>query len=149
MCTYIHVYIYMCMHIQEIAVDMAHFRDKVAEFDFRLASILNHAFHDCSGCEAAFKVCYIVLFMCKVHIQTIREFRCIIHRFMLCINNPWISLHEPQIRTSRFLDSHICSMQCARYKLHIHVQCILSSLHVTIVPSLVCAAAGASLWYLN
>ena len=48
----------VCAHTQEFAVDMAQFRDKVAEFDWRLASIINHAFHDCSGCEAAFKVCY-------------------------------------------------------------------------------------------
>ena len=38
-------------------MDMAHFRERIAEFDCRLGSILNHAFQDCSGCEAAFKVC--------------------------------------------------------------------------------------------
>lgn len=59
----------MCMHIQEIAMDMAHFRDKVAEFDWRLASIVNHAFQDCSGCEAAFKVCYVYSLSLCIHVH--------------------------------------------------------------------------------
>ena len=38
-------------------MDMAHFKDQVFDFDCRLGSILNHAFDDCSSCEAVFKVC--------------------------------------------------------------------------------------------
>ena len=52
--------------IQELTVDMAHFMERVAEFDRRLATILNHTFQDCSGCEAAFKVWVSIL---MVYIQ--------------------------------------------------------------------------------
>jgi dynein heavy chain len=46
---------------KELASDLAHFTARMAEFDQRLASILNHAFQDISDCEAAFKVTVTVI----------------------------------------------------------------------------------------
>ena len=74
MCMYIHNYICIYMHpciIQELTVDMAHFMERVAEFDRRLATILNHTFQDCSGCEAAFKVWVSILMVYIIQLACI------------------------------------------------------------------------------
>ena len=49
-------------------MDMAHFKDQVFDFDCRLGSILNHAFDDCSSCEAVFKVCARDMCACTVQV---------------------------------------------------------------------------------
>ena len=47
----------MCVcFFQRIVSDLNCFKEKIEEFDRRLASIINKAFEDASNCEAAFKV---------------------------------------------------------------------------------------------
>ena len=62
---------------QEFSMDMAHFRDRVFEFDCRLGSILNHAFNDCSSCEAVFKVhVYVNTLLCIARPVAIHDADC-------------------------------------------------------------------------
>ena len=59
-CIYYMVHVHVCNlinFVQVIALDLAYFREKIAQFDRRLASIFNRAFQDCSGLESALKVC--------------------------------------------------------------------------------------------